>query len=142
MNILDRFGTSSRCIVLMCLVHGISGSQVLFSESVQRHAEAAVTCHASCLHHFTRTVSAQLEEGTSFWVKYELSHCLLQPGSETSANHAHQMSQPQPGSFRQVASCLVPACCCSRLLPTPDGAVLWAGSTSFLKGGEHLPAKG
>lgn len=123
MNILDRFGTSSRYIALMYLVDGISGRQILFPERVQKHAEAAVTCHTRCLQ-FTCTVSAHLEGGTSFWVKYELCHCLLQPGSKTSVNHSRQLSQPRPGSFSQVAFCLVPTCCCSRQLPAPDGAVL------------------
>lgn len=107
----------------MYLVDGISGRQILFPERVQKHAEAAVTCHTRCLQ-FTCTVSAHLEGGTSFWVKYELCHCLLQPGSKTSVNHSRQLSQPRPGSFSQVAFCLVPTCCCSRQLPAPDGAVL------------------
>lgn len=94
MNILDRFGTSRRCIALMRLVDGGSGSQILFPQGAQEHAEAAVTRHTCCLHQFTHTVSAQLGEGTSFWVKDELCCYLLQSGSETSANHSYHPAQP------------------------------------------------
>lgn len=116
MNILDRFGTSRRCIALMCLLDGGSGSPILFPQGAQEHAEAAVTHHTCCLHQFTCTVSAQLEEETSFWVKDELCCHLLQPDIKNSANHSDLAATDKFSPTR----CPQP----TRLLPAPNSAVL------------------
>lgn len=140
MNILDGLSTSSRYIALMCLVDGVSGSQVL-SLSVHRitlrllsHAIPVAFMGSLMKRH---TVSAQLEEGTSFWIKYELWYYFLQPGSKSTVNHPYQ---PWPESFGQVVSCTVPT---MLLLPAQmvrssrqDGPLLWwVESTLLTKAG-------